>query len=395
MAPLVNLQKCINLEDLQVAAKRRIPKVVYDFIEGGVDGEDGLARNEDAFRKRPLMPRYMVDISARDQSAELFGRRYASAFGIAPTGGIGNFRRGADLMLAAAARDADVPFIMSGTATASMEDMARIAPDHGWYQVYIAKDRAITEDMVRRADALNLNALVITVDVPARVNRERNRRNGFGRPLKLSLASRLNALKHPAWLYDYLRYGIADLPNWAPYVGGSPTPVEVVEFAAGQTPGPVHFSDIERLRELWPRKLIVKGVMRADDAVRLADAGVDGIMVSNHGARQLDRAPSPLDVLPSIDAAVGDRLTLMLDGGVRRGADVLTAFCMGAKFVFLGRPTLYGAVAGGQAGAAHALSIVRNEVDLVMAQLGVTALMQLGRDFVEWDADELARNRMR
>ena len=391
----MNFDKCINLDDLQRAAKRRIPRVVYDFIEGGVDSEDGLDRNVDAFRRRPLMPRYMVDIANREQSAELFGRRYASPFGIAPTGGIGNYRRGGDLMLAAAAREANVPFIMSGTATASMEDMARIAPDHGWYQVYIARDRSITEDMVRRADALNLNALVVTVDVPARVNRERNRRNGFGRPLKLSLASRLNALKHPAWLYDYLRYGIADLPNWAPYVGGNPTPEQVVEFTAGQTPGPVHFQDIERIRELWPRTLIVKGIMRTDDAVRLADAGVDGIMVSNHGARQLDRAPAPLDVLPGMDRAVGDRVTLMLDGGVRRGSDVLTALCMGAKFVFLGRPTLYGAVAGGQAGASHALTLLRNEVDLVMAQIGVTSLSELGPDFVEWDPDELARNSMR
>ncbi|MEM9681949.1 MAG: alpha-hydroxy acid oxidase [Pseudomonadota bacterium] len=205
----MKVDDAINLDDLRKLAKKRLPKVIYDFIEGGVDDEHGLDRNEDAFRRRPLMPRYLVDISTIDQETTLFGKTYASPFGIAPTGGIGNYHWGGDLMLAKAARDANIPFIMSGAATASMEDMAKIAPDHGWYQLYVAKDKSISEDMIRRADDLGIETLVVTVDVPVSSNRERNRRNGFGRPLRLSLASKLDALRRPHWFKNYMQNGIA------------------------------------------------------------------------------------------------------------------------------------------------------------------------------------------
>ena len=388
----MNIDDAINFDDLRILAKKRLPKIIYDFIEGGVDDEDGLARNENAFRRRPLMPRYMVDITDRDQSQALFGRQYSSPFGSAPTGGISNSRWGGDLMLAEAAREANIPFIMSGAATASMEDLAKVAPEHGWYQLYVAQDRSISEDMIRRAADLNLSTLVVTVDVPTGSNRERNRRNGFGRPLQLSLASKLDALRRPLWMKDYMRHGIAKLPNWAPYAPEGSDAKMLGEFVASQIRGALSWTDIENFRKLWPRKMVLKGVMRTDDAIRAAEIGVDGLMVSNHGARQLDRAPSPLDMLPAMNAAVGDRMTLMLDGGVRRGSDVLIALCMGAKFIFLGRPTLYGVVAGGVPGASKAAGILRNEIDLVMAQIGVTRLDQLGPDFVHWDEEELRRN---
>ena len=388
----MRIEDCINLDDLRRAAKRRLPKLIYDFIEGGVDDEDGLARNEDAFRRRALLPRYLVDVTQRDQSTELFGRRYASAFGIGPTGGIGNYRRGGDLMLAAAARDADIPFIMSGAATASMEEVARTAPEHAWFQLYSARDRNVVDDMVRRADELGLSTLVITVDVPVGANRERNRRNGFGRPLRLSLATKLDALRRPAWFADYLRHGIAALSDWQRYVRDGASADEVGEYAAAQLRAPITWAELARIRARWPRKLVLKGILRSDDALRADELGVDGIIVSNHGARQLDRAPPALDVLPGIVDAVGERVCVMLDGGIRRGADLLIALSLGARFVFLGRPTLYGLIAGGQAGAARAIGILRNEIDVVMGQTGCTALDQLGIDFVEWDEDVLRRN---
>ncbi len=389
----MDIENAINFEDLRKLAKKRLPKVVYDFIEGGADDEDGLVRNEDAFRTRPLVPRYLVDIETRDQSAQLFGRTYSSPFGIAPTGGIGNYRRGGDMMLATAARDANIPFIMSGAATAPMEELARVAPDHGWYQLYAAKDPAISEDMIRRAADLGLSTLVITVDVPVGSNRERNKRNGFGRPLKLSLASKLDALRRPYWFKDYMRHGIARLSNWEAYTDPGADADALATFMSSQIHATLTWSDIEKFRKLWPRNLVLKGIMRPDDALRAAEVGVDGLMVSNHGARQLDRAPSPLDVLPAIDAAVGERMTLMLDGGVRRGSDVLIALCLGAKFVFLGRPTLYGAIAGGTPGAAKAAAILHQEIDTVMAQIGCPSLDQLGPDFMLWDEDDLRRNR--
>jgi L-lactate dehydrogenase (cytochrome)/(S)-mandelate dehydrogenase len=389
----MNYADAINLEDLRKIAKKRLPRVIYDFIEGGVDDEDGLDKNEDAFRRRPLLPHYLVDVSTIDQSTTVFGRTYSSPFGIAPTGGIGLYRRGGDIMLAKAARDANIPFIMSGAATASMEEMAKVAPQHGWYQLYAAKTKSISEDMIRRAADLGIPTLVVTVDVPVGSNRERNRRNGFGRPLNLSLAAKLDALCKPHWFKDYMRYGRPTLPNWAPYLEPGADAEKVGAFVTQQVRATLTWSDIESFRKIWPRTMVLKGIMRPDDAIRAAEVGIDGLMVSNHGARQLDRAPSPLDVLPAIDAAVGDRMTLMLDGGVRRGADAIIALALGAKLVFLGRPTLYGVVAGGEAGAAKAIGILQNEINLIMAQIGCPSLTRLGPDFVLWDDDEMRRNR--
>jgi len=381
----MHYDQAVNLDDLRKIAKRRLPKICYDFIEGGMEDERALAINEDAFQRQRLLPRYMVDVTKRDQSAELFGRTYSSPFGIAPTGLIGLFRVGGDLMLAEAAAKANVPFIMSGASTASIEDLARVAPDHGWYQLYTAKDRGISEDMIRRAADAGLQTLVVTVDVPVASNRERNARNGFGRPLKLSMRTKVEALTHPAWMLDYLKHGVPPFANWAPYARKGASGDEIAELMAQQTQQALTWKDIENFRRLWPRNFVLKGVMRTDDAIRAADAGVDGIMVSNHGARQLDRAPSPLDVLPMIRDAVGDRMTLMLDSGIRRGVDALIAFCLGAKFVFLGRMTLYACVAGGTPGVGKALGILRREVDLMMAQIGAPDLKCLGPDFLMRD----------
>jgi (S)-mandelate dehydrogenase len=378
----MRFDQAVNLDDLRKIAKKRLPKIAYDFIEGGLEDEQGLDINEQAFRSKRLIPRYMVDVTTRDQTAELFGRTYSHPFGIAPTGLIGLFRPGGDLMLAAAAAKANVPFIMSGASTASIEELAKVAPDHGWYQLYTAKDRGISEDMIRRAADANLQTLVVTVDVPVSSNRERNARNGFGRPLKLSLRTKLDALMHPSWMMGYLKHGTPTFPNWAPYAPKGADADTVSTLVAQQTQQALSWKDIENFRKRWPRNFVLKGVMSTDDARRAADAGVDGIMVSNHGARQLDRAPSPLDVLPHIRDAVGDKMTLMLDSGIRRGVDALIAFCLGAKFVFLGRMTLYAAVAGGTAGASKALGILNREVDLAMAQIGAPNLKALGPDFL-------------
>ena len=383
-----------NVDDMRRAAKRRLPRIAFDFIEGGVEDEDGLNSNEQAFRRHRLVPRYLVDVSKRDQSATVFGRSYASPFGIAPTGLAGLFRPGADLMLAEAAREANIPFIMSGASTASIEELAKVAPEHGWYQLYAARDKKISEDMIRRASDAGLSTLVLTVDVPVHSNRERNQRNGFTRPLKMTLATKLEALRHPGWLAAYLKHGTPMFSNWAPYAGKDADADKVAAFVATQTAAPLTWRDVENFRRLWPRKFVIKGIMHPDDAVRAASMGVDGIMVSNHGARQLDRAPSPVEVFPAIRDAVGDRMTLMLDSGVRRGVDALIALCLGAKFVFVGRATLYGAAAGGVAGATAAINILRREIDLTLGQIGCPSLDQLGPDFLMWEReDDLRRNR--
>jgi L-lactate dehydrogenase (cytochrome)/(S)-mandelate dehydrogenase len=236
--------------------------------------------------------------------------------------------------------------------------------------------------MIRRARDANLSTLVLTVDVPVSSKRERNVRNGFELPLKLKWSKSLEALMHPLWIADYLRRGIPRFDNWAPYAAPGASAKEIAAFVARQIPCSVTWRDLEEFRRLWPRRLVIKGIMHPDDAVEAARIGVDGIMVSNHGGRQLDQAPSALEVLPAICAAVGDKLTVMLDSGVRRGGDILTALCLGARFVFVGRATLYGTAAGGFSGAQKAIDILRKEIDLVMGQIGCPSLEGIGPGFL-------------
>ena len=375
--------KAINIEDLRRMAKRRLPRLCFDFIEGGLEDELGLARNERAFDRHLLVPRYLVDVAQCDQRASLFGRLYAQPFGIAPTGLAGLFRRGADLMLAEAARAADIPFIMSGASTASIEAAAKLAPDHTWYQLYGARDMKISEDQVRRARDAGLSTLVHTVDVPVNSKRERNIRNGFVRPYKISLSMVIDGLLHPAWLIEYLSHGgMPTFDNWLAYAPPGAGPEQVADLLGEQTPSTQTWRELEAYRRLWPRTLVVKGIMHPDDARRAADLGIDGIMVSNHGGRQLDRAPAPLEMLPAIKAAVGDRVTLMLDSGIRRGSDIVIARCLGAHFVFVGRATLYGAAVGGLAGATRAIDILRDEVQRVLMQMGCPSVNQLGPNWL-------------
>ena len=378
----MSVNDAINFDDLRRMAKRHLPRIAFDYIEGGVDDEEGLDHNREAFRRHRLVPRYLVDVSERSQAARLFGRDYAAPFGIAPTGLAGLMRPGADMMLAEAARKADVPFVLSGASNASIEALGKTAPEHGWYQLYAARDKAISEDMIRRVRDAGLSTLVFTVDVPVHPKRERNRRNGLGRPLRMPWRTRIEALRHPHWLAAWLRHGMPAFENWAPYAGAGADADRVADFLVGQSPAPMSWKDVENFRRLWPGTFVLKGIMHPADAVRAAELGVDGIMASNHGARQLDRAASPLEVLPALKAAVGDRMTVMLDSGIRRGSDVAIAMCLGAEFVFIGRPVLYGAAAGGAAGAGRAIELLRGEIDDVMGQTGLTDLRQTGPDLL-------------
>ena len=378
------IDSAINIDDLKHMAKRRLPKIMFDFIEGGVEDEVGLRTNSDAFRKIKLVPRYYVDTTKRNQHATLFGRTYASPFGIAPTGMAGAFRKDAELYLAQAAKDADVPYLMSGASNASMEQGAKLAGKNMWYQIYGARDRKVAADLVKRAIDCGLTTLAVTCDVPVSSNRERNRRNGFVRPLRMTLPTILEAMLHPAWVINYYRSGgLPMLGNWQPYAADNATPDEVAELFAKQTPDPSQtWGDLEAIRRAWPGKLLLKGVMHPEDARIATGLGVDGLIVSNHGGRQLDMMPSPLDVLPMIRAAVGPDVPLLLDSGVRRGSDIVAALCLGANFVLTGRATLYGATAGGLDGVRKAVSILQREIDLVLGQIGAVSLDALGPQFL-------------
>jgi isopentenyl diphosphate isomerase/L-lactate dehydrogenase-like FMN-dependent dehydrogenase len=397
----MKLDQAINIEDLHRMAKRKLPKIIFDYIEGGVEDERGLARNEAAFHRHRLLPRYLVDVSKRDQSATVFGRTYSSPFGISPTGGVGLYRREGEVMLAEAAAAENIPYIMSGGSNASMEEAARVAPNNVWFQLYAAKDGSLSDALIGRARDAGVGALVLTVDVPVHPKRERNYRSGFGRvrnggvmeALQLKPSVLLEAMTHPAWVIDYVKHGGAPgLGNWLPHAGPGASKADSIALGRSQTPAAAQtWRDLERYRRLFPRPLVVKGILNPADAIRAAEIGVDGIIVSNHGGRQLDQAPASLDALPAIKAAVGDKLTIMLDSGVRRGADILIARCLGAQFVFFGRPTLYGAIVGGVPGVKKVVDIFRNEIDLVMAQIGCPSLDQLGPDFL-W-RDDWTQNR--
>ena len=380
----MNIDKAVNLDEIREAARRKLPRIAFDFIDGGADDEIGMQRNREAFRRYCVVPRYLVDVSKPDQSVTLFGQTYASPIGISPTGMGGLFRPNADLMLAEAAARANVPYLMSSASSNSIEAAMKIAPDTTWFQVYGTHDEKITEDLVRRARDLGVKNLVFTVDVPANSNRERNRRNGFSRPFRLTPAVALEALGHPLWVLRYMRTGgLPMMENWQPYGPKGATPDQIADLFGSLTPASGQtWSTLERIRQQWPGNLIVKGILHPDDARSAADLGANGIIVSNHGARQLDIAPSPIDMLPAIRDAVGDRVELMLDSGVRRGSDIIIALCLGAKFTFFGRPTLYAVAAGGQAGAEKALTIVRNEIKAVMTQMGCTSLSNLGPEWL-------------
>jgi (S)-mandelate dehydrogenase len=380
----MNIDSAINIDDLKRMAKRRLPKIMFDFIEGGVEDEVGLRTNANAFRDLRLVPRYYVDTSKREQRAKLFGRSYASPFGIAPTGMAGAFRRDAELYLAQTANDADIPYLMSGASNASMEAGAKLAPKNLWYQIYGAKDRSFQLDLVRRAKDQGLSTIAVTCDVPVSSNRERNRRNGFVRPLRMTLPTILEAMLHPAWVINYYRQGgLPMLGNWQAYAPKASTPDQVADVFAKQTPDASQtWRDVEAIREAWPGKLLIKGIMHPEDARIATGMGVDGIIVSNHGARQLDMMPSPLDMLPMIRSAVGPDVPLLLDSGVRRGSDIVAALCMGADFVMTGRATLYGATAGGLQGVKKAVSILQREIDLVLGQIGAVNLDALGPHYL-------------
>lgn len=377
------MHNAINFDDLRRLAKRRLPRIAFDFIDGGVEDESGLLRNVEAFRKIRLKPRFLsADVTKRNQTTTLFGKTYALPVGIAPTGLAGLFRHGADMMLAEAARDANVPFVMSGASTGSIEDLARVAREHGWYQLYLARDRKISEDMIRRVADAGLSTLVLTIDVPINSKRERNLRNGFVRPYRVTWKSRFEALLHPEWMLEYLTHGMPHQSNWVRYAQAGASVDDVLEFQSSQMPTPALMSDLDMCRRVFPGKVVVKGVMDPSDAIRAVESGVDGIIVSNHGGRQLDRAPAPIEVLPAIVAAVGPRTTVMYDSGIRRGSDVITALALGAKYVFQGRMTLFGVTAGGKEGATKALDILRDEIDRVMVHIGAPDLKAMGPEFI-------------
>jgi (S)-mandelate dehydrogenase len=382
---MAQARKCLSIADLQRRARAYLPKVIYDYVEGGAGDEEALQHNEARLRRIKLRPRYLVDIGHRNQQVTVFGRTYQSPFGIGPMGMLGMVRHRGDLILAKAAHAHGIPFVLSGASNDTIEEVASQAPGT-WLNYYPCKDPAIEGDLLRRARQAGIETLVVTVDVPLHSKRERNMRSGWVRPYKPTPAVVLEALRHPAWVASYLRHGLPMMGNIRPYAPAGSSARDVTAFYASQVPTRHDWDLVRRLRAAWAGHLVLKGVLTTDDAALACQAGVDGLIVSNHGGRQLDRGVAAIDALPHIVDAVGHKTVVMFDSGVRRGADIVVALALGARLCFVGRAAAYGLGAFGAAGANRAIEILRGEVDLALGQIGCPDVSDLGRCYLWQDS---------
>lgn len=371
------------LGDFQSLARRKLPRQLYSYIANGAEDESAMRANRTGFDRYAFVPRVLEGVAARTQKIELFGRPYRSPFGISPVGLAAMWCYRGDLVLAQAAQEMGIPAVMSGASLIPMETVAAAAPDT-WFQAYMPGDPQRVEALVRRIAAAGFSTLVVTVDLPVAVNPERYARNGFSTPLRPSARLAWDGISHPRWLCGtflrtLLNHGMPHFENWRAE-RGAPILSATVERDM-QARDHLDWNHLGAMREMWKGPLVVKGILRWEDAAKAQDIGVDGVIVSNHGGRQMDSAISPLRVLPEIVQAA-PRLTVMMDSGVRRGTDVLKALSLGARCVFNGRSFNYAATVGGPEGVRHAISLLRGEVHRNMALLGINSLDELGPSLV-------------
>lgn len=377
------MKPAYNIWDLREQAKRRLPKAIFEFIERGSEDDVLIEHNVAALRRIKFSPRTLCDVSQRDISIELFGKKRATPLIIGPTGTADLLCHRGESVIAGAAGDAGVPFTLATSSTTSMDVIKEVATAGLWMQMYLWERRDLSWQVVERAAGLGAEALVLTVDTPMWPNREFNKHNGMANPIRPNVRLAKSFLARPGWMLRVLgRYMLAGgLPKFANYpaeIGGKVSgPVNRVTNSAS-----VCWDDVVELKKRWPNKLLLKGILNREDAVKAVEHGVDGIIVSNHGGRTFDASPASIEVLAEIVDAVDGRTTVIFDSGVRRGSDVLKAIAIGADAVIIGRATLYGAAAGGAEGAARALEILRDEIGTAMAMVGVTSLAQLDRSYL-------------
>ncbi len=370
----LNVVKAYSIEDLRRAAKRRLPRAVFDFFDGGAEDEVTLRDNQAAYKRTRLVPKVLTDVSSIDTSTRILGQRAELPMAIAPTGAVGFGWRGGDIAIARAAVAAGIPYTLSSTATASIEQIANAAPGRLWFQAYILRNKPFLAALIERARAAGYEALVITVDLPVGGKRERDFRNDFSVPFRFTPRNIFDFVQHPGWLSSIIRHGMPVMENLVG-LDAQATNATAIASSVGRNYDPgFNWDGLQKIRDNWPRKLIVKGILGTADAVRVAAMGCDAVVVSNHGGRQLDGAVATLDALPGIVQAVNGAIPVLLDGGVRRGSDVFKGLAMGAQGVMLGRATLYGAAAAGEAGASRALAILKDELIRTMQLCGVRSI---------------------
>ena len=382
---MTNLADLYNTAEFRRAAKRRLPRWLFEYIDGATEDEIAVRNNRDAIERIRILPRAPLDVSNRSLKSDLFGRQIEMPLIVAPTGGAGLMWYEAELGIARAAKAAGIPYCMPTGSQVTFERVAREVGGRLWFQLYVWPAREITYALVRRVAEAGAEALVVTVDTPVTPNREYNARNGFGVPFRPTLANLTDMTLHPRWLLGtLLKYLIADgmpkMRNHPPeYNHASTRPAIAPKLGLSDT---VDQNEIKRLRDMFPGKLLVKGIMHPDDARAMLALGADGIVVSNHGGRNLDAATATFDALPGIVQAVGGKTTIIVDSGIRRGLDIIKARALGADAVQTGRATLFGASVGGEAGVTRILDLLRHELSTGMANCGVRTIEEITRDLL-------------
>ena len=375
------LTRALTIYDLRDIAKRRTPQAPFDYTDGGADTESSLTRARAAYEKLEFQPKILLNVKDVDLSVQMLGKKMSMPFGIAPTGFTRMMQTEGEYAGACAAADAGIPYTLSTMGTRSIEDVAKAAPTgRNWFQLYMWKDRDRSMALVDRAKAAGFDTLVLTVDVPVAGARLRDVRNGMTIPPSLTSKTILNAIPRPAWWINFLTTDplkFASLDSW------NGTVAELLDSMFDPT---VTYEDLKWIRGQWKGNLVVKGIQNVDDAVMSIDAGADAIILSNHGGRQLDRAPVPLHLLPEVIKAVGNKAEVHVDTGIMHGADVVAALASGAKFTWIGRAYLYGLMAGGKPGVDRTLEILRTQITRTMKLLGARTVAELNPDHVRFIA---------
>jgi L-lactate dehydrogenase (cytochrome) len=366
------LNSALTIYDLKDIAQRRTPKAAFDYTDGAAEGELSLSRARQAFEDIEFHPSILRDVSTVDTTTQILGGTSAMPFGIAPTGFTRLMQTEGEIAGAGAAAAAGIPFTLSTLGTTSIEDVKAANPEgRNWFQLYVMLQREISYGLVERAAAAGFDTLMFTVDTPVAGARLRDKRNGFSIPPQLTAGTIINAIPRPWWWWDFLTTPPLEFASLAT-TGG--TVGELLDSAMDPS---INFEDLKTIREMWPGKLVIKGVQNVEDSKRLADLGVDGILLSNHGGRQLDRAPIPFHLLPDVVREVGKDTEVMVDTGIMNGADIVASMALGAKFTLIGRAYLYGLMAGGRQGVDRAVQILSDQVVRTMKLLEVASIEEL------------------
>ena len=380
---MADLSKITCIEDLRVVAKRRVPRMFYDYADSGSYTQGTYRANEDDFQKIKLRQRVAVNMEGRSTRSTMIGQEVAMPVAIAPTGLTGMQHADGEILGARAAKAFGIPFTLSTMSICSLEDIAEHTGHHPfWFQLYVMRDKAFMERLINRAKAANCSALVVTLDLQILGQRHKDIKNGLSTPPKPTLANMINLATKPHWCLGMLGTKRRSFGNIVGHVDGVGDVSSLSSWTADQFDPSLNWSDVEWIKKLWGGKIILKGVMDAEDARLAAQSGADALVVSNHGGRQLDGAPSSIEALPSIAEAAGKDIEVWMDGGIRSGQDVLKARALGAQGTMIGRSFLYGLGAYGQAGVSKALQIIHKELDTTMAFCGHTQIDKVGREIL-------------